>query len=123
MVARKHYRFEDQAYDQVIAHGGKVPIRTWRVLQSAPGRLFNFLDMTIVPPGGDIGLHTHTEDNEEIYIIISGTGEMVSDGEMIEVGPGDVVMNKPGGSHGLWNTGEVEMKLVVIEIPWGVGEQ
>ena len=118
MGKRRHYRFADQTYERVIAHKGKVPIFTRRVLENSGETFLNFLDLTIVPPGADIGIHTHAMDNEEMYIIISGKGAMIIDGERFEIGPGDVVFNEAGSAHGLWNTGEEEMKLVVLEIPW-----
>ena len=118
MAKKRPFRFADQAFDQVFAHGGGAPILTRRVLNKSPESILNFIDFTILPPGGHIGTHTHTMDNEEIYIIITGAGEMVTDGEKIGVNAGDVIINRPGGSHGLLNTGATDMRLVVIEIPW-----
>jgi len=90
-------------------------------LDSAAGAACNFLDLTVVPPGADIGLHTHTDDNEETYIVVTGRGEMAVDGQRFAVGPGDVIVNRPGGTHGLWNTGDKPMQLVVIEIAVAAG--
>ena len=118
MGKRRHYRFVDQIFEKKIAHEGKAPILTRRVLKQSDKTFCNFLDLTIVPPGADIGIHAHAKDNEEMYIVISGKGEMITDGERFEVGPGDVVLNKPGATHGLWNTGEAEIKLIVLEVPW-----
>lgn len=41
--------------------------------------------MTIVPTGATIGKHTHANNNEAIYVVVSGNGEMEADGERIEV--------------------------------------
>ena len=41
---------------------------------------------------------------------------MELDGEVFEVGPGDVVMNRPGGTHGLKNVSGAELRLVVVEV-------
>ena len=112
----RHFRFEKQDFKEVFAHGGARPILTRRVLDAAGGSACNFLDLTIVPPGGGIGLHTHRADNEEIYIVVTGCGEMEVDGRRFPVAPGDVIVNRPGGTHGLWNTGTASMKLVVIEV-------
>ncbi|KMO43567.1 hypothetical protein VQ03_07715 [Methylobacterium tarhaniae] len=79
----------------------------------------NFIDLTVVPSGSDIGVHTHADDNEEIYVVVSGTATMMVDGRRIAVSAGDVVVNRPGGTHGLWNTGAEELRLVVIEVPVG----
>ena len=68
MGKRRHYRFADQTYKKVIAHEGKFPIHTRRVLEHSDETFCNFLDLTIVPPGSDIGMHTHAMSNEELYI-------------------------------------------------------
>jgi len=41
---------------------------------------------------------------------------MMLDGREFEVGPGDVVLNQPGGTHGLLNVGDEELRIVVIEV-------
>jgi mannose-6-phosphate isomerase-like protein (cupin superfamily) len=41
---------------------------------------------------------------------------MLVDGVIHKVATGDVVVNRPGGSHGLENTGESPLRLVVIDI-------
>jgi quercetin dioxygenase-like cupin family protein len=33
-----------------------------------------------------------------------------------EICPGDVILNRPGGSHGLKNTGDQDLRIVVIEV-------
>jgi mannose-6-phosphate isomerase-like protein (cupin superfamily) len=105
------------AYEQVIAHDGSRPIFFKRVAERARGSACNFIDFSIVPPGADIGLHRHGMDNEEIYVVISGRGIMHLDGQEFEVGPGHVMVNRPGGTHALKNTGETDLRLVVVEVP------
>ncbi|MFB7938046.1 cupin domain-containing protein [Streptomyces sp. NPDC056049] len=61
-----------------------------------------FIDLVVMPPGTSIGTHRHGDD-EETYVILSGRGRMVVDGEEFAVGPGDVVVNRPYGEHGLTN--------------------
>ncbi len=114
---KRHFAFEQMEFDRVIAHGGSRPILTRRVLEAKMGTAVNFIDFTIVPAGCDIGVHTHGYDNEEMYIIISGQGEMEVDGQRSPVGPGHVIANRPGGTHSLKNTGETDLYMVVIEVP------
>ncbi len=116
-LGRAHFTFDEGAFNQVTAHGAKRPLLTRRVLTSSTSASCNFVDLTIVPPNSGIGVHTHSLDNEEFYIVVSGTGLMVLDGEHFEVGPGHVIVNRPGGAHGLQNLSRQEIQLVVIEIP------
>ena len=73
-----------------------------------------FLNYTVLPPETSIGLHTHGND-EEIYIVLEGEGQMSLDGAIFPVQAGSVILNRPYGSHGLKNTGSDEMKVLVFE--------
>jgi mannose-6-phosphate isomerase-like protein (cupin superfamily) len=106
--------FRDAALSETVAHGGRGEILTSRVVERAEGAL-RFVDLTVVPPGASIGLHRHGDD-EEIYVIIDGEGLMTVDGVATRVGAGDVVLNDPGGSHGLENDGTVPLRLVVVDV-------
>ncbi len=117
MHQSRHFRFDDVDYVRTVAHGGAGEILTRRVLDSGVDSACNFIDITIVPVGCTIGTHMHPADNEEIYIVISGDGEMHLDGETFAVAAGHVIVNRPSGTHGLRNTGERDLRLVVIEVP------
>jgi mannose-6-phosphate isomerase-like protein (cupin superfamily) len=74
-----------------------------------------FINYTILPPGTSIGLHEHGDD-EEMYIILEGDGIMTVDGEQREVHAGDIVINRPFGTHGLENNSHAELKILVMEV-------
>lgn len=80
-----------------------------------PGRRLRFMHDDRMPPGASVGVHTH-QDDEEYYYIIEGHGTMTLDGERFEVGPGDITGVFPGGSHGLENTGNDELRLIVVSV-------
>jgi mannose-6-phosphate isomerase-like protein (cupin superfamily) len=111
----RHYRFDRCKFARVRAHGGEREISFARVLERAGGPL-RFIDLSVLAPGADIGHHTHTDDNEELYIVVDGRGLMSLDGEEFEVRPGDVILNRAGGSHGLKNVGNEDLRIVVIEV-------
>lgn len=117
LISDFHHLFSGVNFNEIFAHGGTRPILSCRIVSTT--KTVNFIDMTIVPPGSDIGMHTHADDNEEIYIVVSGIATMIVDDRHITVTAGDVIVNRPGGTHGLWNTGAEEVRLVVIEIPSG----
>jgi len=75
---------------------------------------FRFLNYTIIPPQASFGLHRHGNDNE-IYILLEGTGEYTEDGRTVTVAAGDIMLNAPFAVHGLKNTGDVPMRLIVTE--------
>ncbi|MDR1649246.1 MAG: cupin domain-containing protein [Synergistaceae bacterium] len=65
-------------------------------------------------PGDSVGFHKH-EVNEDVYIIVSGTGVFKdADGKEYEVGPGDITIARLGQSHALANTGKEDLLLISV---------
>ena len=114
---RGFFPYALRRFESVVAHDGTAPILFQRLVDRAMGSAANFIDASIVPVGAAIGIHTHTFDNEEVYIVLSGRGQMHVDGHEIDVTTGDVIVNRPGGTHGLTNTGDEDLRLIVIEVP------
>jgi mannose-6-phosphate isomerase-like protein (cupin superfamily) len=79
------------------------------------GTNIRFINYTILPPGTTIGLHEHGDD-EEMYIILEGNGIMTVDEEKREVHAGDIVVNRPFGTHGLENNSNEDLKILVMEV-------
>lgn len=118
MTARQNaFSFANQSLQKVVAHGGTGEIRTIRVVAEGRYQGFNFIDLTEVPPGSSIGVHTHGHLDEEVYVVISGEGRMTNGAQEFTVGPGDVVVNPAGGTHGLTNAGNELLRLVVLDVP------
>ena len=68
----------------------------------------------ILPPGASIGMHKH-ENNEDAYIVVSGSGVFVgADNKEIPVKGGDVTIARKGESHGMKNTGSEP--LVILDV-------
>lgn len=109
-------RFADADLAAIVAHNGAGAVLTSRVLDREPGDLVTFIDLTVVPPGVSIGVHTHGPDDEELYVVIDGTGMVELDGRTYEVGSGDVVVNAPGGTHALHCDGPDPLRLVVVAV-------
>lgn len=66
----------------------------------------------ILKPGSSIGYHLQHED--EIYYILSGTGEMKMNGKTFPVKPGDAILTRPGSSHGLTPGKDQELILIIV---------
>jgi len=73
-----------------------------------------FLNYTIIPPHASFGLHPHGDDNE-MYILLQGAGEYTENNETFQVVAGDVMVSAPFATHGMKNTGDVPMRLLVVE--------
>lgn len=69
----------------------------------------------VLHKGSAIGYHRQSVD--EVYYILSGTGEYTLNGVARRVGPGTAMLTRPGDSHGLRPTGEGELALLLVVIP------
>jgi quercetin dioxygenase-like cupin family protein len=115
MPGPQHHSFASAVFADTVAHDGDGPIRAARVHARAPFAGATWVDLVEIAPGRSIGDHQHSTGDEEIYICIEGTGTMQVDGEQLSIGPGDVVVNRPGGTHSLLNTGAKALRLVVVD--------
>lgn len=64
-------------------------------------------------PGASIGLHTHENDSETIYIL-SGTGKVLCDGEYETVSAGACHYCPMGHNHSLINDSEEDLCFFAI---------
>ena len=70
------------------------------------------LGLVEIDPGRDSPLHRH--NCEEVYYVLQGTGEVISDGIAHPFESGDAVYNLEGTSHRVRNTGAETIRLVVV---------
>ncbi|HEX3044401.1 MAG TPA: cupin domain-containing protein [Bacillota bacterium] len=107
--------FKSEKY-QEIAHDGKGFLSKNRPFDRADfNSKIDFIDYVIVPPGTIIGKHRH-DQNEEIYFLLKGNCRMEIEGEMVSVSAGDVIVNKPGGSHALINDFDTEAEIFIFQV-------
>ncbi|OFY18511.1 MAG: hypothetical protein A2W88_13895 [Bacteroidetes bacterium GWF2_40_13] len=84
--------------------GGQGDISLLHYVQSDKipnGRLMAKVE---IPVNGSIGNHEHKNETE-YYIILSGNGEVIEDGNISQVNAGDVVVTN-NATHGIKNIGE-----------------
>ncbi|MDR3673496.1 MAG: cupin domain-containing protein [Holophaga sp.] len=67
-------------------------------------------------------LHAHKQ-NEELYVILSGSGEMQVDGQRIPLHPGTAVRIAPAGLRAWRATGSEAMAYLVVQAKAGSLEQ
>lgn len=67
-----------------------------------------------VPVGAGRPARGHTHEPAEVYYIISGTGEVVVDGETYALRVGDAVWIPPNAEHAAYNVGDEPLKLLYM---------
>lgn len=94
--------------------GGNGEARTTKLMEMeqfhGKGRLFA---RTLLKPGCSIGFHQHNGD-AETYYILTGEGMFNDNGTLIPVKAGDVMFTNDGESHGLDNTGDVDLEYMAL---------
>jgi len=69
----------------------------------------------IIRPGGSVPAHAH--ENEEVYTILEGEGEMRVEQEVSELRAVTSVYIPPNRSHSLKNTGSKDMVMMFVYSP------
>lgn len=64
-------------------------------------------------PGASIGLHTH-QDNSEIIYILEGKGKVLYNGEYLPLKAGDVHYCNMGSEHSLINDSDADLKFFAV---------
>jgi len=99
-----------------VAHAGKGLVKNTSLYGTEDfSTNLRFIIYSELKPGTSVGYHTH-ENNEEVYVILNGRGTMTVNGQTHEVSTGDVILNKPYWSHGLENTSDADLKILVFEV-------
>ncbi len=98
-------------------HGGLGDLDWTCVLgrEQTRGKRLRFIHDDVLAPGVTIGVHSH-RSGEEYYYIVSGRGVMTLDGERFEVESGDVAGVFPGGTHGLENNSDEDLRMIAIYV-------
>ncbi|MEK5521661.1 cupin domain-containing protein [Heyndrickxia sp. FSL W8-0423] len=97
-----------------VSHGGIGLLKKIR-LDSNFETSIDFIDFVVVPPGSTIGRHRHQE-NEEVYFVIEGKGQMIINNVNYEVSTGDVIINPLYGEHELKNDSQNNMNLFIFQV-------
>ena len=94
--------------------GGEVVKQDERYVVSDNRLLKNLIvSSTRLNPGKETTGHRH-EGQEEVYMFIDGTGEMLLDEKRFAVKAGDIVLIEDDVFHRVYNTGEQELYFVCV---------
>jgi uncharacterized cupin superfamily protein len=77
------------------------------------------IDVQTIGPGEqNAPYHVH-EEEEEFFLVLEGTCQLLLDGEHFDLAPGDCVYTKPGQAHCFYNDGQAPCTLLVSGIHCG----
>ncbi|HEX8067761.1 MAG TPA: cupin domain-containing protein [Thermoleophilaceae bacterium] len=82
------------------------------------GGRFALIEHTIAPRALAAPTHTHANEDEYSYVLSGRMGAMIGD-EVVEAGPGDLVVKPRGIPHSFWNAGDEECRLLELISPGG----
>ena len=108
--------------DLATIKGRRYPAR--RLTQNLVGggspiqaKNFALGNVTLDPKGGQVPWHN--QEQEEIYFVVEGTGEMCLGGERQIVTSGQAVFIPPGVFHQLTNIGDTPLRMIYCYGPSG----
>lgn len=96
--------------DEPTPHG-KIGMSTaWRITDGVPGRIMEYRKRSL-HPGSAIGVHPI--DHDEVYAVVAGEGEVVSDGVTAKLKPGMTAYLYTGAQVGIRQTGSSPLVLII----------
>ncbi|HEX9615743.1 MAG TPA: cupin domain-containing protein [Bacteroidota bacterium] len=105
-------RDSEVQHEEPGPHDGSGTTTAFRFFEKAsPAFELAFRKRTL-HPGASIGYHLQKDD--EVYYVLSGTGEMAMNGKTFQVGAGDAILTRPGSSHGLKQTGKDDLTILIV---------
>ncbi|SDQ19577.1 cupin domain-containing protein [Brevundimonas sp. 374] len=100
----------DTMVRQPPPHNGTGMSTAYRISGMAPNRSMEFRKR-IMHPGSSIGLHVIAHD--EVYHVVSGEGDVTTDGVTTRMKAGDTAYLYDGGNVGIQQMGEDDLVLII----------
>ena len=91
---------------------------THKLLGRQTGSDYYLFESEFDPESGN-RLHVHANEDEVVYVI-QGTIRIRLENEVLEVGEGGVAHLPRGIAHGLYNPGQVPLRILALAIPGGM---
>lgn len=73
------------------------------------------ISLSILPAKTDLPIFHSHKQNEETYLILSGSGKFQVDDQCFDIAEGSVVRVAPAGVRGMTNTSDEQMCYVVVQ--------
>ncbi|KRA84463.1 cupin domain-containing protein [Altererythrobacter sp. Root672] len=100
----------DVVRDEPPPHGAIGMSTAYRISDKVPNRTMEFR-RRVLHPGAAIG--AHPIDHDEVYYVLSGEGEVISDGKTSKVGPGMAAYFYAGDNVGIRQLGSEPLNLII----------
>ncbi len=103
--------------------GGTFPAQRWgrglvgQATQPIQAKGFSMGFSVLAPKGGQVPWHN--QEQEEVYFIVQGEGQICVDNECSPIKAGQAVYMPPGKFHQLTNTGDEPMHMIYVYCPGG----
>jgi mannose-6-phosphate isomerase-like protein (cupin superfamily) len=98
-----------------IIHNGKSTAKSVKLFGEEDFETnLKYISFTSIPPGSSIGIHDHKNECEEVYTILEGSGLFTLNASQRRVNKGDVILSKPGCSHGLENDTSKPLEVFIF---------
>lgn len=110
-MIRRDGTFATEVREKMRGGAGSVKIETlWSPATELKSKTRLCARMTL-QPGSSIGYHDHV-DEEEVYVILSGTGVVVEDGQRYPVAAGDTILTGNGAGHAIEAAGSEPLVIL-----------
>ncbi|NDV65837.1 cupin domain-containing protein [Bacteroides sp. 224] len=73
------------------------------------------ISLSVLPAKTDLSIFHSHKQNEETYLILSGTGKFQVDDQCFDISEGSVVRVAPAGVRGMSNTSDEQMVYIVVQ--------
>lgn len=100
--------------DAIHGGGGRIATRhLWGPEDFASS--WTFVDHAVLSRGSSLGRHYH-EHMDELFVVLSGSGDMTIGDRTTRIGPGDATLQRHGEGHGLLNPCEEDLDFVRVAV-------
>jgi mannose-6-phosphate isomerase-like protein (cupin superfamily) len=69
--------------------------------------------MMDLEPDSSVGYHKH-EDDMEVYLVLDGIADVIDDGEIEQLRPGDMLITPRGSSHSIINNTKNHLTFMAL---------
>jgi mannose-6-phosphate isomerase-like protein (cupin superfamily) len=97
--------------EEAPPHGAIGQSTAYRISDHAPAPRAMEFRRRVLHKGAAIG--EHPIDHDEVYYVLSGRGEVVSDGKRAALGPGMTAYLYRGAVVGIWQQGAEPLSLII----------